>query len=118
MAEATKLGDKPGRVYLLHFTQKYRHAGHYIGATSMSVAERCAIHRSNAGGRGARLIRALLQDGGDFVVADVWEADSMREAFVEERRLKRLGGGARSCSICAAARETEGAKVKRRRQTR
>lgn len=109
------LADLPGRIYLLHFTQPYKHARHYIGVTSLTVAARMARHRTGAG---ATLLRRLLRDGGDFVVADVWEADSMREAFAEERRLKRLGGGARSCSICAAARKAEGLEQGRKSRKR
>lgn len=109
------LADQPGRIYLLHFTQPFRHAKHYIGVTSLTVEARMARHRSSYG---AKLLKMLLQDGGDFVVADVWEADSMREAFAEERRLKRLGGGARSCSICAAAREAEGLEQGRKSRKR
>jgi len=96
-----------GIVYLLHFTQKYVHAGHYLGATGMTLEDRVAAHRGvttfegdRSYGRSAKLISALLHAGGDFVVADVWETDTRAEAFELERRLKKQGSRARLCSIC------------------
>jgi hypothetical protein len=97
-----------GLVYLLCFAHSpYKHARHYLGATGMALEDRVAAHRGEtlhegdkSYGRSAKLITALLQAGGDFVVADVWETDTRAEAFELERRLKKQGSRARLCSIC------------------
>jgi hypothetical protein len=88
-------------VYLLHFDRRYRHAGHYIGATTRDNYEtRIEEHRR---GNGARLISVITAAGIGFVVARVW-MDAERGL---ERKLKKLGGASRICPICreAAARE-------------
>lgn len=97
-----------GLVYLLCFAHSpYKHARHYLGATGMTLEDRVSAHRGETTfegdrsyGRSAKLITALLQAGGDFVVADVWETDTRAEAFVLEKRLKKQGSRARLCSIC------------------
>ena len=94
----------PAWVYLLHFTRPLAHARHYMGATTVGVPERMAAHRSEKGakGRPARLLRALLASGGDWVIADVWTCQTGAEAFELERALKRrYKGFGRVCSICA-----------------
>ena len=50
--------------YLIHFNQRYRHAGHYTGS-SRDLAARLADHAS---GRGARLME-VVNDGRDRVAA-------------------------------------------------
>ena len=85
-------------VYVLCFASTpFRHAKHYIGMTTLAIADRVARHRSE---HGARLIKCLLQAGGDFVLADTWECATAEEARTLERSLKRSGGAARCCSIC------------------
>ena len=103
-AEAPKVG---GLVYVLHFTQPYKHACHYVGATGLPMEEREAAHRGRvlhegdqAYGRAAKLVKALLLDGGDFVIADIFEFDTLAEAFAFERKLKLQGSRKRCCSIC------------------
>jgi hypothetical protein len=83
----------PGTVYLLHFTTPFRHAKHYVGWTGRGLESRLEYHRS---GRGSRLIRALMLDGGDFVIARLWEGQT--RAF--ERGLHNRGGKARLCPVC------------------
>lgn len=94
-------------VYLLHFTIPYKHARHYLGATGLPLEDRLNAHRGRVDfegdtnyGRPAKLLRAALLAGCDWIVADVWECPSRAEAFELERRLKKQGGHARKCSIC------------------
>lgn len=89
-----------GFCYLLHFTQPYRHASHYLGATGLPIAVRLQSHRDGVAGRPAKLIAALLRSGGDFVLARVWETSTRAEAFQLELKLKRQGGHSRKCPIC------------------
>jgi len=96
-----------GHVYLLCFaTTPYHHAKHYLGATSKPIADRLRAHRGQRGpsgeslGRPARLIKALLAAGGDFVLARSWDFATSDQAFEAERALKRAGGGARHCPLC------------------
>jgi len=84
-------------VYVVHFTRAYLHARHYIGMTTLPIADRLARHRT---ARGAALLRRLLASGGDFVLADTWECATPEEARVLEKSLKRSGGASRCCSIC------------------
>lgn len=99
MATASKSRrvHKPtGFVYVLHFTQPVGHARHYVGFTSKDdVSERLAYHRA---GRGSRLIKALIEQGGDFELVKVWKHASRNF----ERRLKEGGSGARVCPCCTA----------------
>ena len=97
-----------GLVYLLHFTTPYRHAAHYMGATGLPMEYREAAHRGRvlhdgdqSYGRPAKLVKALLDAGGDFVVADVWETDTLEQAFDLERKFKKQGSRRRLCSICS-----------------
>ena len=96
-----------GLVYVLHFTRPYKHARHYVGATGLPMEEREAAHRGvvlhegdEPYGRAAKLVKALLRDGGDFVIADVFETDTLAQAFELEKRLKKQGSRARLCTIC------------------
>ena len=85
-------------VYVLCFAKTpYRQARHYLGYTTLPIADRMQRHRSE---RGARLIQALLRAGGNFVLADTWDCDSEADARRLELALKAQGGGARCCSIC------------------
>jgi hypothetical protein len=96
-----------GHVYLLCFASTpYHHAKHYLGATGKPIADRLKAHRGERGpngeslGRPARLVRAMLKAGGDFVLARSWSFPTTDLAFEAERALKRGGGGARHCPLC------------------
>jgi hypothetical protein len=78
-------------VYLLHFSQPYRHARHYLGSAA-DLEARIARHRAGAG---ARLIEVITIAGIGFVVARTWPGGKQ-----EERRLKSQKNGARLCPIC------------------
>jgi predicted GIY-YIG superfamily endonuclease len=59
MTTTTPAGQ-PGIIYLLHFSRRYKHAGHYIGWVAADLDARLAQHRR---GSGARLL-AVAQDAG------------------------------------------------------
>lgn len=85
-------------VYVLCFAKTpYKGAKHYLGYTTLVIADRIKRHRSKYG---ARLIKVLLAAGGDFVLADTWDCENEDEARKLEKALKRQGGGARCCSLC------------------
>ncbi|MGW0802741.1 hypothetical protein [Nonomuraea sp. NPDC002799] len=81
-----------GTVYLLHFTQPYKHARHYIGWTAGNLTRRLRQHRNR---RGARLLQVITAAGIDFMVARTWTGGRNLE-----RSLKRRGGASRSCPLC------------------
>jgi predicted GIY-YIG superfamily endonuclease len=79
-------------VYLLHFDQRYEHAGHYTGKPE-DLDRRQAEHQQ---GRGARLVEVITQAGISFRLARVWPGVTR----ARERQLKRQGGASRRCPIC------------------
>jgi predicted GIY-YIG superfamily endonuclease len=85
-------------VYLLHFDQRYRHAGHYTGWTE-DLAARLARH---AVGDGARLLEVVHQAGITWQLARIWPGPRARE-----RQLKRQGGASRHCPLCKRPRCTD-----------
>src|SRR3989442_8829197 len=78
-------------VYLLHFTQRYKHAGHYLGS-STNLTQRLQAH---ANGQGARLLAVVHAAGITWTLARTWEGGKQCE-----RKLKRQGGASRRCPIC------------------
>jgi predicted GIY-YIG superfamily endonuclease len=87
-------------VYLLHFDQRYEHAGHYTGWAE-DLDRRLAEH---LGGRAARLIEVITQAGIGFRLARTWPGVTR----ARERQLKRQGGASRYCPICQADRKARG----------
>ncbi len=83
--------------YLLHFSEPYRHARHYLGSTT-DLDQRLAGHRS---GGGARLIEVITAAGIDFVLVRTWPGGRQRE-----RQLKKEGGRSRLCPICCGRTPT------------
>lgn len=79
-------------VYLLHFSEPYRHARHYRGSTLRPLRVRLAEH---AAGHGARLLAVVQAAGITWELARVWPGGKVRE-----RQLKRQGGAARQCPMC------------------
>jgi len=78
-------------VYLLHFSEPYRHARHYRG----SARDVPARLRKHAAGRGARLLAVVQAAGITWELARVWPGGRARE-----RQLKRQGGASRQCPLC------------------
>lgn len=89
-------GANDGTIYLLHFSQPYRHAKHYCGWVRWDLDGRLAEHRA---GRGARLMEVVHSAGIEWLLAGTWPGSR-----AEERRRKRRGGASRWCPICAEER--------------
>ncbi len=70
-------------VYLLHFSQRYRHAAHYTGSTN-NLTKRLDQH---AKGQGARLLAVVHAAGITWTLARTWEGGKQHE-----RKIKRQGG--------------------------
>ncbi len=81
----------PGTLYLLHFSERYRHAGHYLGWTE-NLEARLAEHEA---GNGARLLQVVKASGISWTLARTWAGDRNRE-----RAIKRQGGLSRCCPSC------------------
>ena len=82
-------------VYLLHFSPRYRHAGHYAGYTTRDdVAERVEEHLA---GRGAVLVRAAVAAGCSVTIARVWHDVPRRFELKIKGR-----GQAEYCPLCSA----------------
>lgn len=80
-------------VYLLHFSERYKHAGHYLGFAE-DLEARLERHRT---GRGARLVEVITEAGLDFQLVRTWNGDRMLE-----RQLKKQKNGPRLCPLCNA----------------
>lgn len=81
-----------GTVYLLHFSEPYKHAKHYIGWAKDLTAR---LERHSAG-TGARLIEVIQEAGIEWTLARTWEG--VDRNF--ERAKKRRGGASRMCPLC------------------
>jgi predicted GIY-YIG superfamily endonuclease len=80
-----------GTIYLLHFSQPYKHAKHYIGfARDLS-----ARLESHANGTGARLLQVITEAGLSFELARTWEGSRKTE-----RSLKNRKATPRLCPLC------------------
>lgn len=82
-----------GTVYLLHFSEPYCHARHYMGYTPGSVEDRVREHQC---GRGARLVEVVTNAGIALDLVRTWSGGRKLE-----RRLKNRHGAPRLCPICA-----------------
>lgn len=78
-------------VYLIHFSEPYKHAKHYLGSTD-DLPGRLTAHRK---GYGSRLMEVVTEAGIEWQVVRTWKGG--REL---ERRLKRRHGSPRLCPIC------------------
>ncbi|MBL1079485.1 hypothetical protein JK358_34275 [Nocardia sp. 2] len=90
------MSERHEQVYLLHFDQKYRHAGHYIG-TTRDLQARLQAH---ADGRGARLLQVLKEHGIGWHLARTWDGGRALE-----RELKGFKNAARLCPDCSYTRD-------------
>lgn len=80
-------------VYLLHFSEKYRHAQHYLGFTSISPFKRYCRHLA---GRGSPLVYAAVRAGIEVDLVKVW----MHEDRKFERKLKNQKNAKKLCPRC------------------
>lgn len=78
--------------YLLHFSQPYKHARHYLGWAD-DIERRIEEHNQ---GRGARLTQVVTGAGITLQTARIW-VGADRGA---ERRLKNRKAAPRLCPIC------------------
>lgn len=83
-------------VYLLHFSEPYFHARHYLGSTC-DLEHRLELHRV---GRGARLMEVVRDAGIEFEICRLWRFDTCIEARAFERKLKHWHSGMRLCPVC------------------
>ena len=81
-------------VYLVHFETKYKHAGHYLGA-SQDIAWRIQKHLSN---NGAALLSHLNRVGIKWNVVRVWPVDN--NLYQQEKKLKAWKKSPQLCPIC------------------
>jgi predicted GIY-YIG superfamily endonuclease len=88
-------GTEIGTVYLLHFSEPFKHAQHYLG-WAKDVDGRIAHHRA---GTGARLTQVVAEAGIDMELVRTWE----NVTRTMERRIKNGGGLSRVCPVCKAA---------------
>ena len=86
------MAKKLAHVYLIHFEQKYHHAGHYLGY-SKHLWFRINTHRANLG---AKLLRAVNRAGIRWEVVRTWTVRSQEL----ERQLKSLKNSPRLCPVC------------------
>lgn len=80
-------------VYLLHFSEPYKHARHYLGWTKADLDRRLSHH---ANGTGAGLTRAAAEAGIYWTVARIWKGGN--HDF--ERRLHSQKANPKLCPIC------------------
>ena len=86
-------------VYLLHFTPRYKHAGHYLGYAD-DIGKR--VYQHEYGQSDVRLIKAAVAAGCSLHVVRVWPgADRNEERRLKGGRMeKRRGSLARLCPKC------------------
>lgn len=79
-------------LYLLHFSPRYRHAGHYLGYTE-DLPKRFALHIQ---GKGSPLVRAAVNTGSSIVLVRIWGEDGNAEQEIK-RVMHSL---VRLCPLC------------------
>ena len=97
-ARSGNVADLTGEIYLLHFSEPYRHARHYTGWTS----DLAARLREHLAGRGARLLAVISAEGITWTLARTWAGTRS-----DERSLKRRGGASRRCPMCGVPARTK-----------
>jgi hypothetical protein len=90
---AANYGPERGTTYLIHFSRRYQHAGHYTGWTDKPVLVRFAEHLA---GKGAILTRAAVRAGIGLTLARTWPNTTKDR----EDSLKHQGGARRFCPEC------------------
>lgn len=98
-------------LYLLHFDPPFKHAKHYLG-WAKKIASRVQKHQ--AGTSRARLTCVAAAAGVTMTLVRTWPGATR----VDEARIKRQGGLARSCPVCCAAGLTRDQKYIANKKTR
>ena len=75
-------GNGKGTVYLLHFSEPYYHARHYLGYTNNLEAR---IERHKAG-NGSPLVAAVVAAGIGVELARTWNGDRHLERRLKNRK--------------------------------
>jgi predicted GIY-YIG superfamily endonuclease len=98
-------------IYLLHFTPRYRHAGHYLGSSD-DVEHRVQEHQ--LGRADCRLTRAAAAAGVRFTLAQVWPGGRAEEGRLKGRDKKkphpsgrRTGSRTSLRKLCAICKEAQ-----------
>ncbi len=97
--QTSKKKNLKGTVYLLHFSEKYHHAGHYLGFAE-NFENRLEQHRN---GHGSRLTQVITGVGIEFECVRTW--DKKTRTF--ERQLKNRHDARALCPTCRAKRNEE-----------
>jgi predicted GIY-YIG superfamily endonuclease len=82
-------------IYVLHFDEKYKHAGHYLGYTN-NVERRMQQHRS---GHSVPLMDAVNAAGIPWMLAATFKGDKAMEKALRHRK-----NTPRFCPQCIQAR--------------
>lgn len=82
-------------VYLIHLSEPYKHAQHYIGFVEddEDVLQRLAKHQK---GIGSKMLRAVNRAGIQYFIARCWPGYTR----TQERELKNKKHSSRLCPIC------------------
>jgi hypothetical protein len=83
-------------VYLLHFSQPFKHAKHYCG-WARDIKRRITHHQAV---RCVKLTAVVVESGIELLAVRVWIGCNLGE----ERRLKNYGGLGELCPLCVAVR--------------
>jgi predicted GIY-YIG superfamily endonuclease len=75
-----------GTVYLLHFSEPYKHARHYLG-WSTNLDKRLDSHRK---GRGSRLVQVIRKVGITWTLTRTWPGDRHFERKLKNRKNARF----------------------------
>ena len=89
-------GEGVRGLYLLCFTPRYQHAGHYLGYAK-DIGRRVGEHTACLE-RSSPLVRTALRAGSTVTLTRIWIGGTR----TLERRLKRQGGLSRHCPRCRA----------------
>lgn len=87
--------------YLLHLSQPFGHAKHYLGVTT-NLAKRLKLH---ATGRGANMLKHAREVQGKafgFTLARTWDIPDGYTPREWEIHLKATGGRSKLCPVCKA----------------
>ncbi len=85
--------DTPGIVYLLHFTEPYKHAQHYLGWTN-NLTKRLREHMN--GKRVDCVLTSVARANGiELVLARTW-----RGPLALEKKYKKWHNNTKLCPIC------------------
>jgi predicted GIY-YIG superfamily endonuclease len=80
-----------GTIYLLHFSEAYKHARHYVGFTT-NLEQRIEEHGK---GQGSRLMQVIAEAGLTFSLARTRQGTRKTE-----RQIKNRKEAPRLCPLC------------------